>query len=163
MSENLIEVTPSAYDYPLLIKHLLHSPLTHRRIRRSSTAICGTRTGSSATDRAAGERTVADLGVKAGDVVAVLDWDSHRYHECYFAMPMMGAVLQTVNLSLPPEQLPLRDERHRRHDLAAQCRLPAADREAGGQAAGGAEIRPAARPAGAADDDVCRSKANTRR
>ena len=22
----------------------------------------------------------------------MLDWDSHRYHECYFAVPMMGAV-----------------------------------------------------------------------
>ena len=27
MPDNLIEITPSAYDYPLLIKHLLHSPL----------------------------------------------------------------------------------------------------------------------------------------
>src|SRR5208337_105338 len=41
------------------------------------------------------------IGVKPGDSVAVLDWDSHRYLECYFAVPMMGAVLQTVNLSLP--------------------------------------------------------------
>ncbi len=37
--------------------------------------------------------------------MGVLDWDSHRYLECYFAVPMMGAVLQTVNLSLPPEGL----------------------------------------------------------
>ena len=27
MSTSLIERTPSAYDYPLLIKHLLHTPL----------------------------------------------------------------------------------------------------------------------------------------
>ena len=27
MSASLIERTPSAYDYPLLIKHLLHTPL----------------------------------------------------------------------------------------------------------------------------------------
>ena len=27
MSASLIEHTPSAYDYPLLIKHLLHTPL----------------------------------------------------------------------------------------------------------------------------------------
>jgi fatty-acyl-CoA synthase len=26
MSASLIEHTPSAYDYPLLIKHLLHTP-----------------------------------------------------------------------------------------------------------------------------------------
>ncbi len=28
MSDFAIEVTPSAYHYPLLIKHLLHGPLT---------------------------------------------------------------------------------------------------------------------------------------
>ncbi len=27
MNTSLIERTPSAYDYPLLIKHLLHTPL----------------------------------------------------------------------------------------------------------------------------------------
>ena len=37
MSAKLIEVSPSAYQYPLLIKHLLHYPLTSMRpIRRSS-------------------------------------------------------------------------------------------------------------------------------
>ncbi|MEC4767722.1 fatty acid--CoA ligase [Halomonas sp. CUBES01] len=44
-------------------------------------------------------------GVKAGDVVAVLDWDSHRYLECFFAIPMIGAVLHTVNIRLAPEQI----------------------------------------------------------
>ena len=35
---DLIERTPSAYDYPLLIKYLLHTPLAHApRSRRSST------------------------------------------------------------------------------------------------------------------------------
>ena len=44
-------------------------------------------------------------GVTEGSTVAVLDWDSHRYLECYFAVPMMGAVLQTVNIRLSPEQI----------------------------------------------------------
>ena len=48
---------------------------------------------------------LAGLGVKSGDTVAVMDWDSHRYLECYFAIPMMGAVLQTVNIRLSPEQI----------------------------------------------------------
>ena len=105
MSGNLIEVTPSAYDYPLLIKHLLHAPLTRSpeqvivyRERRHTYRQFRDRLGRLAS-------ALTDLGVKAGDVVAVLDWDSHRYHECYFAIPMMGAVLQTGNLALPPEQL----------------------------------------------------------
>jgi fatty-acyl-CoA synthase len=44
-------------------------------------------------------------GVNPGDMVAVLDWDTHRYLECLFAVPMMGAVLHTVNIRLSPEQL----------------------------------------------------------
>ena len=46
-----------------------------------------------------------DLGVKKGDVIAVMDWDSHRYLEHYFAVPMMGAILHTVNIRLSPEQM----------------------------------------------------------
>ena len=40
-----------------------------------------------------------------GKTVAVMDWDSHRYLECFFAVPMMGAVLQTVNIRLSQEQI----------------------------------------------------------
>src|SRR5205814_610915 len=35
----------------------------------------------------------------------VMDWDSHRYLEAYFAVPMMGSVLMTVNVRLSPEQI----------------------------------------------------------
>jgi len=34
-----------------------------------------------------------------------MDYDSHRYLECFFAIPMMGAVLQTVNWRLSAEQI----------------------------------------------------------
>lgn len=50
-------------------------------------------------------RVLTDLGVRAGDRVGVLDWDSHRYLELFFAVPMLGAVLHTVNVRLAPEQL----------------------------------------------------------
>ena len=43
------------------------------------------------------------MGVKKGDVVAVLDWDTNRYLEAYFAVPMIGAVLHTVNIRYSPE------------------------------------------------------------
>jgi fatty-acyl-CoA synthase len=46
-----------------------------------------------------------ELGVGPGSTVAVMDWDSHRYLECFFAVPMMGAVLHTINIRLSPEQL----------------------------------------------------------
>ena len=48
---------------------------------------------------------LASLGVNHGDTVAILDWDTHRYLECFFAVPMMGAVLHTVNVRLSAEQI----------------------------------------------------------
>ena len=45
------------------------------------------------------------IGVEKGDMVAVMDWDSHRYLEHYYAVPMMGAILHQVNVRLSPEQL----------------------------------------------------------
>ena len=106
MPDNLIEVTPSAYSYPLLIKHLLYTPLLHApqqqivyqgKVRYTYRAL-RERIGRLASG-------LAGLGVRHGTTVAVMDWDSHRYLECYFAVPMMGAVLQTVNIRLSPEQI----------------------------------------------------------
>ena len=48
---------------------------------------------------------LASLGVRPGSTVAVMDWDSHRYLEAFFAVPMMGAVLHTVNVRMSPEQV----------------------------------------------------------
>jgi fatty-acyl-CoA synthase len=38
------------------------------------------------------------IGVKRGFKVAVLEFDTHRYLEAYFAVPMMGAILHTVSM-----------------------------------------------------------------
>jgi fatty-acyl-CoA synthase len=97
---------PGAYDYPLLIKQLLHTPLAtaaaqeivyRDRVRYTygEFRIRLGRLGSALTN----------LGVTLGTTVAVMDWDSHRYLECYFAIPMLGAVLQTVNVRLSPQQI----------------------------------------------------------
>jgi acyl-CoA synthetase (AMP-forming)/AMP-acid ligase II len=106
MLASLIERTPSAYDYPLLIKHLLHTPLAtapeqeivYRDISRYTYRTLRQRISRLASG-------LSGLGVSPGDTVAVMDWDSHRYLECYFAIPMMGAVLQTVNIRLSPAQI----------------------------------------------------------
>ena len=45
------------------------------------------------------------LGVKAGDRVATLAWNHHRHLEAYFAAPMMGAVVHTLNLRLHPTEI----------------------------------------------------------
>jgi fatty-acyl-CoA synthase len=45
------------------------------------------------------------LGVKRGTRVGVIEWDSHRYLEMYFAIPGIGAVLHTINPRLAPDDL----------------------------------------------------------
>jgi fatty-acyl-CoA synthase len=106
MSVRLIEPTPSAFRFPLLIKHLLKPPLSFtpdREIVYRDQVRLDYRTLAGRINRLAS--ALAGLGVKAGDTVAMMDWDSHRYLECFFAVPMMGAVLHTVNIRLSPEQL----------------------------------------------------------
>src|SRR5262245_680707 len=45
------------------------------------------------------------LGIRQGDRVATLAWNSHRHLELYFAVPSIGAVLHTINFRLSREQL----------------------------------------------------------
>ena len=45
------------------------------------------------------------LGVKPGDRVATLAWNTHRHMELYYAVSGIGAVLHTVNPRLFPDQL----------------------------------------------------------
>ena len=45
------------------------------------------------------------LGIKPGDKVATLAWNSYRHFELYFAIPSVGAVLHTVNLRLVDEHI----------------------------------------------------------
>ncbi|MBW2201430.1 MAG: fatty acid--CoA ligase [Deltaproteobacteria bacterium] len=106
MTTRLIPKTPSAYDYPLLIKNILSTPVIYSprqeivyrdKFRYNYESFNG-RVYQLAS-------ALKKMGVKPGDTVAVLDWDSHRYLECFFAIPMMGAVLHTVNIRLSPEQL----------------------------------------------------------
>ncbi len=55
------------------------------------------------TRRLAGVLTT--LGVKKGDRVATLAWNSHRHLELYWAVPLSGAVLHTLNFRLAPNDL----------------------------------------------------------
>src|SRR5258705_8804505 len=106
MTEKFIQDAKSAYSYPLLLKQLWHAPLVqapdqaivYRDMKRFTYRQLHERIGRLASG-------LAGLGVRAGDTVGVLDWDSNRFLEAYFAVPMMGAVLQTVNVRLPPEQI----------------------------------------------------------
>ncbi|HET7032387.1 MAG TPA: fatty acid--CoA ligase [Casimicrobiaceae bacterium] len=105
MNKLAIARSPSAVEPPLTIARILahgvakapqqeivygNLRLTYaklaERVRRLASALTG-------------------LGVAPGDTVAVMDWDSHRYLEAFFAVPMMGAVLHTVNVRISPEQM----------------------------------------------------------
>ncbi|QBR00873.1 fatty acid--CoA ligase [Paraburkholderia pallida] len=104
MSEHV--QTASAYAYPLLIKQLLHTPfaqaqdqeIVYRGQVRMTYATLRERIAQLANG-------LSQHGVQHGTTVAVMDWDSHRYLESYFAVPMMGAVLQTVNVRLSPAEI----------------------------------------------------------
>lgn len=123
MPVRLLEPTASAHGSPLLVKALLRAPLaiapgqeiSYRGERRQDYRELERRVA-----RLAG--ALGALGVEAGDTVAVMDWDSHRYLECFFAVPMMGAVLQTVNVRLGPAQL-----LHTLNDAGAELLLVHAD------------------------------------
>ena len=106
MNDNLIQSTDSAYNCQLLIKNLLDTPLANnpgQEIVYRGEVRHTYRTLRERICRLADALT--RLGVKAGDTVAVMDWDSHRYLECFFAVPMIGAVLHTINVRLSPEQI----------------------------------------------------------
>jgi fatty-acyl-CoA synthase len=106
MAHQCFAQTPSAYGFPLLIKSLLESGVT-RAPEQEIVSADSTRL----TYRGFGERVgrlasgLASLGVEPGDTVAIVDWDTNRYLECFFAVPMMGAVLHTVNVRLSAEQI----------------------------------------------------------
>ncbi len=101
-----IEKTSSAYDFPLLIKNILSAPLKYtpeREIVYRDQMRYNYNTLNSRVSKLA--NSLQNLGLKQGETVGIMDWDSHRYLESFFAVPMMGAVLHTINIRLSPEQL----------------------------------------------------------
>jgi len=95
-----------AYGYPLLIKQLLHTTLTQASSQEIVYADRFRYTYADFNRRIQRlANTLAGLGVTMGDTVAVMDWDSHRYLESYFAVPMMGSVLFNVNVRLSEDQI----------------------------------------------------------
>jgi len=106
MGVRLVQPTPSAYSYPLLIKNLIKPAQIYfpdREIIYRDQNRYTYREFAGRVNRLA--NMLEGQGVKQGDVVAVMDWDSHRYLECFFGVPMLGAVLHTVNIRLSSEQL----------------------------------------------------------
>lgn len=106
MSDTLIARTQSAYSYPLIIKNMFLAPIVDNPdqeiVYRDSLRF----TYSDFKQRVHKlANALTEMGVKPGDTVAIMDWDSHRYLECFYAVPMLGAVLHTVNIKLSAEQI----------------------------------------------------------
>ncbi|MHA7854870.1 MULTISPECIES: fatty acid--CoA ligase [Marinobacter] len=102
----ILPAADNAYQYPLLIKRLL---LSGPRYNPDQEIVYANRSKYTYTDLVERIHKLAnaltDAGVKPGDTVAVMDWDTPRYLECFFAIPMIGAILHTVNVRLSPEQI----------------------------------------------------------
>jgi fatty-acyl-CoA synthase len=102
----IIETVESAYANPLLLKQLLHTPIIYspdQEIVYRDTKRFTYREFYSRMRRLASGMQA--LGIKPGDIVAFLDWDSYRYLEAYFSIPGIGAVLHCVNVRLSPDQI----------------------------------------------------------
>ncbi|KFE51233.1 fatty acid--CoA ligase [Pseudomonas syringae] len=106
LQTRVIPPADGAYQYPLLIKRLLMSGSRYEKTREIVYRDTVRYTYPELSERICRLANVLTAaGVKAGDTVAVMDWDSHRYLECMFAIPMIGAVIHTVNVRLSPEQI----------------------------------------------------------
>ena len=105
MNTKILPKSQNVYEYPLLIKRILEQSLkyepkneiVYRDIMRYNYFDLNSRVRKLAN-------ALTKLGVNPGDTVAVIDFDSHRYLELYFAIPMIGAVLHTINYRLSPSQ-----------------------------------------------------------
>lgn len=98
-------------DVPLTVTRILeHGALVHGESQ--ITTWTGEGEPHRRSFRAAGERANQlahalrdDLGVTGDERVATLMWNNAEHVEAYYAIPSMGAVLHTLNLRLPAEQL----------------------------------------------------------
>ena len=105
---NIMKIAPApgAHDFQLLIKNILAYSLMlepEREIVYSNKHRYNYYALNKRIRQLA--NLLQDLRLTGGAPVAVLDYDSHRYLECYFAIPMTGNVLHTVNWRLSPAQI----------------------------------------------------------
>ncbi len=100
------EPAAEAYRFPLTIRHLLDGVLDRAADQEIVYRDRFTMTYRDFVGRIGRLASLLEgVGAEEGMTVAVMDWDSHRYLEAYFAVPMMGAVLMMTNIRLPPPQI----------------------------------------------------------
>ena len=102
----ILSPASDAYDHPLLIKHLLTS--SNRACARQEIVNgAGIRLSYEAFEKRVHQlaHSLKASGIFEGMRIGVIDWDTSRYLECFFAVPMMGATLFTINIRLSPAQV----------------------------------------------------------
>jgi fatty-acyl-CoA synthase len=97
-------------DFPLTLTHLLERarrffPKTEVVSRGADGKLRRQTWGDTYARAAKLANALRRLGVKPGDRVATLAWNHNRHLEAYFAAPMMGAVVHTLNLRLHPTEI----------------------------------------------------------
>ena len=104
-----LEHESTMQDAPLLIRDILRHG---QRVHGDSTVITveegGSRTATFAEVATRAEKLAAALtrlGIEQGDRVGTFCWNNQGHLEAYLAIPCMGAVLHTLNIRLPAEQL----------------------------------------------------------
>ncbi|MFQ5811641.1 MAG: fatty acid--CoA ligase [Anaerolineae bacterium] len=96
----------AAYDFQLLLKHLLEHGVAWAPDQEIVYRDQMRHTYTDMYDRVLRlAAALQQLGVKQGTKVGVIEWDSHRYLEMYFGIPGIGAVLHTINPRLSPENV----------------------------------------------------------
>jgi len=109
-SPRLLSTLPSTMpDRPLSVRAILaHASKSHPRkgiVSRDGAAIVREDYADFAKRVAQLAHALKGLGVEPGDRVASFAWNGHRHMELYYAVPMIGAVLHTVNIRLFPDQV----------------------------------------------------------
>ncbi len=95
-----------AFKYPLLIKSILaystilepHNEIVYKDSLRYNYFELNRRVRKQAN-------VLKNMGIDGGKTIAVIDYDSHRYLECFFGVPMTGNILHTINWRLSPAQI----------------------------------------------------------
>ncbi len=97
-------------DFPLTLQHLferagLYFPRTELVSRWPDKSIHRTTYGEFHKRVQKLANALTRLGLKPGDRVATLAWNHSRHLEAYFAIPLAGGVLHTLNPRLSPQDL----------------------------------------------------------
>ncbi|TQC97490.1 long-chain-fatty-acid--CoA ligase [Moraxellaceae bacterium AER2_44_116] len=101
----------SMMQQPLLISSLIeHAIVTHPNAEIVSRQVEGgifryTYGQAAARAKQLANALTQKLGIKVGDRIGTLAWNTYRHYELYFGVSGMGAVAHTINPRLFPEQI----------------------------------------------------------